>query len=141
VYATTNTGGDSALIRRPQEDHADLGLADDNDTEDTRTAPAGPGVAAPGGSRREPHPSADEGRSNGKFYAQVNEEVISEDRVQLGAGEHALLTTVNNRTGQYMTCLADWAHLDNWIVARYPTRFDAAVGHRAWLDWLASMPR
>lgn len=40
------------MTRRPQEDHADLGLVDDDDTEDLRrTAPVLPGVSAPGGSR------------------------------------------------------------------------------------------
>ena len=40
-------------MRRPQEDHADLGLIPDSDhTEDLRTAPVNPGVPAPGEGRR-----------------------------------------------------------------------------------------
>lgn len=38
-------------MNRPQEDHADLGLIDDDNTEDMRTAPVDLGVSAPGGSR------------------------------------------------------------------------------------------
>ena len=40
-------------MRRPQEDHADLGLVDDDNTEDMRTAPVDPSVSALGGSRRD----------------------------------------------------------------------------------------
>ncbi len=38
-------------MHRPQEDHADLGLVEDDNTEDMRTAPVNPGVVAPDGSR------------------------------------------------------------------------------------------
>lgn len=40
-------------MHRPQEDHADLGLIEFDNTEDMRTAPAESGVSAPGGSRRD----------------------------------------------------------------------------------------
>lgn len=40
-------------MHRPQEDHADLGLVDNDNTEDMRTAPADPGAPTPGGSRRD----------------------------------------------------------------------------------------
>jgi len=42
-------------MHRPQEDHADLGLIDDDNTE-MLTAPAKSGVDAPGESRHE-HPT------------------------------------------------------------------------------------
>lgn len=40
------------MHRRAQEDHADLGLVDDDNTE-MLTAPVDPGVRAPSGSRRD----------------------------------------------------------------------------------------
>ncbi|CAN5524262.1 hypothetical protein BH09ACT7_BH09ACT7_08510 [soil metagenome] len=39
-------------MHRQQEDHADLGLIDDDNTE-ILTAPVDPSVSAPGGSRRD----------------------------------------------------------------------------------------
>jgi hypothetical protein len=41
-------------MHRPQEDHADLGLIDDDNTEDMRTAPVNPGASTPGGGRSNP---------------------------------------------------------------------------------------
>lgn len=38
-------------MHRPQEDHADLGLVDDDNTPDMRTAPVNPSAPTPGGSR------------------------------------------------------------------------------------------
>jgi hypothetical protein len=46
------------MRRLPQYDHVDLGLVDDDQTEDLRrAAPVVPGVPAPGGSRRTPTPN------------------------------------------------------------------------------------
>jgi hypothetical protein len=42
------------MARHPQEDHADLGLIDDDQTPDMRTARVVPGGCTPGASRSNP---------------------------------------------------------------------------------------